>query len=187
VQIRRRRRWLERRPGFGIERLGGVADMIAGMSVLWRLHRARWARAGGTRALPSEAVEGFHLEAATELARRGWARLYLLHADGAPRAALYGFERGGRFAYYQMGHDPTFSQRSVGTVLLATAIEDAFDNGLREFDFLRGPEGYKLHFATSARTLKTVRIARGIGGRLSLVARRGYTLAGAVLHRGNGR
>jgi CelD/BcsL family acetyltransferase involved in cellulose biosynthesis len=134
------------------------------MPTLWQLHRARWATEGGTGALSSPSVEDFHAEAAVELARRGWARLYLLHADGAVRAALYAFERGRRLQYYQMGTDPEWRNRSLGTVILGAAQEDAFERGLTEFDLLRGSEPYKLLYTQSSRSILAFRVATGLRG-----------------------
>jgi CelD/BcsL family acetyltransferase involved in cellulose biosynthesis len=186
-QLRRRRRWLEKRPGFRIEILTGENEIAAGLPTLWQLHRAGWAVKGGTKALRHPAVEEFHSESARELARRGWVRLYVLHADGAPRAAFYGFERGGRFLFYQSGSDPEWRKRSVGTVVLCAALEDAFERGLTEFDFLRGDERYKSLYASSRRPLATLRVATGPRARAVLVADRtrqvAQRVAGAALRR----
>jgi CelD/BcsL family acetyltransferase involved in cellulose biosynthesis len=177
AQLHRRRRWLERRPGYAIEELTRPADVERGMRVLFELHRRRWALEGGSDAIDSEAVERFHVEAARMLAQKGWARLWLLHADGAPRAALYGFRHGDRLAYYQSGHEPEWRPRSVGTVLLGHVIATAFAQRLTEFDFLRGEEPYKLRWATGMR--ETVRLRARTGGLLPLVEehlRLGWTL-----------
>lgn len=160
-QLDRRRRWLRKQPGFRLEVHTDGAAIAAALPTLWGLHRARWAEVGGSAAIDDPRVEQFHQASARQLARRGWARLYLLQVDGAPRAALYGFERGGRFAYYQSGSDPAWSQRSVGRVVLGAAIEDAFARGLAEFDFLRGDEAYKRLFAASRRQLVQVRVVAG--------------------------
>jgi CelD/BcsL family acetyltransferase involved in cellulose biosynthesis len=142
---------------------------------------------GGTKALAEPAVERFHADSARELARRGWARIYVLHADGGPRAALYGFERGGRFLYYQMGSDPNWRTRSVGTVVLNAALEDAFERGLNEFDFLRGNERYKSLYTSMRRPLATVRVVTGPRARAVWVADRARHVAeraaGAALRR----
>lgn len=168
--LRRRRRWLESRPGFRVEIVTDAAKVSQVLPTLWQLHRARWTSAGGTSAITGSHVEQFHHETARALARRGWIRLYLLSAEGAPRAALYGFERGGRFFYYQSGSDPAWSARSVGTVVLGAALEDAFARHLREFDLLRGNEPYKTLYAASHRGLVTVRAAAGIRARSLLLA-----------------
>src|SRR6185503_20333868 len=107
-------------------------------------------------AIDSPDVEAFHRLAARALAERGWARLYILHAEGAPRAALYGFVHGDRFAFYQAGYDPEWRQRSVGTVLLGHIVRECFGEARSEFDFLRGTEPYKLKWANGWR--ETVRL-----------------------------
>jgi CelD/BcsL family acetyltransferase involved in cellulose biosynthesis len=186
-QLRRRRRWLEKRPGFRIEVLTGENEIAAALPTLWQLHRAGWGVKGGTQALRDPAVEEFHSESARELARRGWVRLYLLHADGASRAAFYGFERGGRFLFYQSGSDPDWRKRSVGTVLLCAALEDAFERGLTEFDLLRGNERYNSLYTSLRRPLATLRVATGPRARALLIADRtrqvAERVAGAALRR----
>lgn len=153
-QFARRRRWLERQPGFTIVEHREPEEIVAALDTLFALHYARWG--GASEAIDGPPVERFHRRAAGGLAAQGWARLTVLHLDGAPRAALYGFRHGERFAFYQAGYDPALRQRSVGTVLLGHLIERAFADGLREFDFLRGSEPYKLAWANDAR--HTVRL-----------------------------
>jgi CelD/BcsL family acetyltransferase involved in cellulose biosynthesis len=155
-QWKRRLRWLEKRPGFAIDRVTDPAPLVAGLDALFELHHKRWAVEGGSDAIDSGTVETFHREAACALAERGWARLYVLHAEGSPRAALYGWRHGDRFAFYQAGYDPEWRQRSVGTVLLGHIVRECFGEGLVEFDFLRGSEPYKLKWANGWR--ETVRL-----------------------------
>jgi CelD/BcsL family acetyltransferase involved in cellulose biosynthesis len=162
AQFHRRRKWLEKRPGHRVETLTSPADVERGLGVLFDLHRQRWALEGGSDAIDGPKVERFHVAAARALAELGWARMYLLHVEGAPRAALYGWQHGDRLVFYQAGHEPAWRPRSVGTVLLGLVIKSAFDQGLAEFDFLRGDEPYKLKWATGFR--KTVRVrVRGPG------------------------
>jgi len=130
------------------------------------------------RHLTTPAVEAFHRESSRGLAGLGWARVYLLHADGAPRAALYGFRHGRRFAFYQAGHDPEWRARSVGTVLLGHVIRHCFAEGLEEFDFLHGNEPYKLAFANGAR--RTVRLTASSPGLRPWLRERGRTMNGAA-------
>jgi CelD/BcsL family acetyltransferase involved in cellulose biosynthesis len=163
-QWRRRRRWLAKRPGFRIHELAAPAEVAGGLETLFALHRARWRLEGGSDAITGSRVERFHRRSGVALARRGWARVFVLAADGAPRAALYGFRHGGRFAFYQAGHDPDWRCRSVGTVLLGEVIGRCFADGAREFDFLRGDESYKQGWATGARRTVEVRVV-GRGAR----------------------
>jgi CelD/BcsL family acetyltransferase involved in cellulose biosynthesis len=168
-QFRRRLRTLQRLRGFGLEVLTSPDEIGRGMEVLFALHRRRWALAGGSDGIPGARVEAFHREAARGLARLGWARLFLLHVDGAPRAALYAWMCGGRLAFYQSGHEPAWRSRSVGTVLLGLVIRACFADGLSEFDFMHGSELYKLRWATDSRQTVRVRL-RGEGLRPELYA-----------------
>jgi CelD/BcsL family acetyltransferase involved in cellulose biosynthesis len=172
AQWRRRRRWLERRPGFAIEIAHAPGEIERRVDELFSLHRARWALDGGSQAIDDPRIEGFHRDAARELAALGWARVFTLTAEGAPRAALYGFQLGRRFAFYQAGHDPSWRPRSVGTVLLGAVIEHCFQEGLAEFDFLHGSEPYKRRWARGERTTVIVRrSSAGVRGHLDDGAR----------------
>jgi CelD/BcsL family acetyltransferase involved in cellulose biosynthesis len=163
AQWHRRRRWLERQPGYRLDLLRSPAEIAVGIEVLFELHRQRWALEGGSDGIVP-AVEPFHRESARRLAALGFAYIFVLHVDGAPRAALYGFRHGDRFAFYQSGHEPAWRPRSIGTVLLGHVIRSSFADGLTEFDFLHGSEPYKLRWATGFR--ETVRVrALGLGVR----------------------
>jgi CelD/BcsL family acetyltransferase involved in cellulose biosynthesis len=162
-QWRRRRRWLERRPGYRVELCTTPDEIARGMEILFDLHRRRWALAGGSEGIASAVVEAFHREASAGLAARGWARIFVLHVEGAPRAVLYGFCHGDRFAFYQAGHDPDWRVRSVGTVLLGLIVEWCFAEGLAELDLLHGDEPYKRSWANDARrTMRLMRIDPGV-------------------------
>lgn len=156
AQFQRRKKWLEKQPGYRIERCVTPDEVERGVEILFALHRQRWALEGGSDAIDSPAVEAFHRDSAVELARAGWSRVWVLHVDGAPRAALYGWQHGDRFAFYQAGYDPEWRQRSVGTVLLGHIVRECYAAGLREYDFLRGSEPYKLKWANGFR--QTVRL-----------------------------
>jgi CelD/BcsL family acetyltransferase involved in cellulose biosynthesis len=162
-QLARRRKWLEKQLGYRIDRLETVPAIREGMAILLFLHRARWALdAVGSRTFEGARAESFQLRASEALARRGWARIYVMHVGGTPCAVLYGFRHGDRLAYYQAGHDPAWRQRAVGTVLLGHIIEECFREGLREFDLLRGDEAYKNRWANGERFTERLYI-RGPG------------------------
>src|SRR5207237_151798 len=81
--------------------------------------------------------------AVRERAERGRLRLYTLFAARRPVASVYGVVHGGKLLYYQSGYDPAWASKSVGLVLLARTVQEAYAEGLHEFDFLRGNEAYK--------------------------------------------
>jgi CelD/BcsL family acetyltransferase involved in cellulose biosynthesis len=96
--------------------------------------------------------------------------MYTLFAARRPVASVYGVVHGGKFNYYQSGYDPLWASRSVGLVLLARTVSDAFAEGLHEFDFLRGDEGYKGEWARGERWTIQFRLWRGTRGRAARAA-----------------
>jgi CelD/BcsL family acetyltransferase involved in cellulose biosynthesis len=134
------------------------------LDTLFGLHRARW------RGVPSAfAAEAFHREFAATALERGWLRLWLLELEGRAVAAWYGFRFAGVESYYQAGRDPAWDRASVGFVLLAHTIREAFADGMAEYRFLRGDEPFKYRFADEDQGLVTVLAAGSALGR-ALVA-----------------
>jgi CelD/BcsL family acetyltransferase involved in cellulose biosynthesis len=100
------------------------------------------------------------------LAGRGEARVYLLRTAKEVIAGLYGFQaegEGGRFLYYQSGFDQKFAEHSPGTVLLSGVMEDCIRRGMRQFEFLRGEEGYKARWTQLRRPTVNLMASRGAG------------------------
>lgn len=154
-QVRRKERKLFREHEAAF-RLSESDRFDADLDVLFRLHGARWRAGSGFS--PDEAFQRDFAHLALE---RGWARLWLLEVDGAPRAAWYGLRYGGADAYYQAGRDPEWERQSVGFVLLAHTIRDAVEAGQTEYRFLRGGESFKYRFASEDPGLVTVAVTRG--------------------------
>jgi CelD/BcsL family acetyltransferase involved in cellulose biosynthesis len=163
-QVRRKeRRLLEKGLTYRLCREPGrLAD---DMDVLVRLHIERWGQVATQALGPARAA--FHGEFARIALERGWLRLWLAEIDGRAVAAWYGFRYGGFEWYYQSGRDPALERESVGLVLLAHTIREAMNDGVREYKFLRGGEGYKDRFATGDEGLETVAIGRGALGRMA--------------------
>ncbi len=168
--LRRREKWLFRQPGVSIRCVREAADAKPAVEEFLALHRARWAVEGGSDGLADERHEAFHREASQELARAGMLRMYTLYAARWPVASVYGVVHGDKLNYYQSGYDPNWASRSVGMVLLARTVQDAFAEGLREFDFLRGNEGYKADWSREQRWTIEVRLWRGRRARLARAA-----------------
>jgi CelD/BcsL family acetyltransferase involved in cellulose biosynthesis len=163
--LRRREKWLFRQPGVSIEVAREGEAVARAAEHFLELHRARWAVEGGSDGLVDERYEDFHREVVQRLAARGWLRLYTLFAARRPVASVYGIVHRGKFLYYQSGYDPAWASKSVGLVLLARTVQDAFEEKLVEFDFLRGSEAYKAQWARGQRWTIEVRLWRGARAR----------------------
>ena len=156
-KLRYYRRRLERESAVSFER--ATAETLEEMmDALARLHSARWAERGKRGVLDDAATRAFHLDASSALDRRGFLRLYAMRVDGRIVAAHYGFAAKGRALYYLGGFDPAHERRSVGTVMVGHALDEAVREGTRELDFLRGREPYKYAWGAVDRPARRIRL-----------------------------
>jgi CelD/BcsL family acetyltransferase involved in cellulose biosynthesis len=105
-----------------------------------------------------EAIAGFFREIARTFSERGWLRLDMLEIADRPIAATFSFVYDRTFYLYNSAYDPAAARLSPGYVLVSHLIETAIDEGLGQFDFLRGPERYKYQFGARPLPLNNVRI-----------------------------
>jgi CelD/BcsL family acetyltransferase involved in cellulose biosynthesis len=176
-QLRRKERTLLREHGMRY-RLSTAPDRLGrDVEALVALHTARWGRRASGALAGRRAA--FHREFAAVALARGWLRLWLAEVDDQPIAAWYGFRFGGAEWYYQLGRDPAWDRYSVGLVLVAHSVREAFDDGVREYKLLRGAEVYKDRFATADPGVETVAVAASPPGRAAVAAGR----AGLALRR----
>jgi len=97
--------------------------------------------------------ERFFYNITQRMAELGQLRLYFLEMNGAAVATSLCFDYGGSRLLYNSGYDPEHSYYSVGLILIAMCLKDAIEQGLKYFDFLRGPEPYKAHLGGQQRSL----------------------------------
>ena len=113
---------------------------------LVRLHTIRWNELDQNGVLSDSRLLDFHSGVAPALLKDGLLRLYRMRLNERTIAAIYAFFHRETVFCYLQGFDPQFAHLSPGTQLMFSVIEDAVKLGLRRFDFLRGEEGYKLHW-----------------------------------------
>lgn len=80
----------------------------------------------------------------------------------------FGWQRG--VALYQKGWHPDYASLSIGSLLVAEAVDAAVARGVETVDFLRGTEDYKFRFGAIVREDRTMVVPSGAVGAL-LVAR----------------
>lgn len=76
----------------------------------------------------------------------GWLQLAFLTLNGEKAAANMSFNFNNRLWLYNSGWEWEFRDYSPGWLLLAYLLEWANEQGLDEFDFMRGNEAYKYKF-----------------------------------------
>ena len=104
--------------------------------------------------------EDFFRALARRMAEEDRLRLFFMEMNGALAATSLCFDYHQTRLLYNSGYDPGLSYFSVGLLLHAMCVKDAIDQGLKYFDFLRGPEPYKAHLGGSQRTLYRMVVKR---------------------------
>lgn len=123
------------------------------LEALFSLHGVRWSERGESGVLSDDSVRAFHRDVAARFARAGTLLLYGLRADDQWISVVYGFADQVRHALYIAGFDPAWEKFSPGKLVVAHALEQAMEAGVREVDFLRGDEPYKYRWGAQDRPL----------------------------------
>lgn len=172
------------RGGRAAERAGGglrvsalPSDVVERLQDLMALQQQRYV--GVSQVFATSARRQFHAEAARRLAESGLARVYRLEVGGRDAALLYALKAGDSLYYYSMGIRPELAA-SPGRTLLGQCVLAAAQEGLDEFDLLRGDHEFKARFASGVRMDLHVRLLRP-------TARSLRSVAGRVAARGVGR
>lgn len=140
-----------------------------GMDVLFEQHKMRWRKRGLPGAFLGRGIR-FHKEWAHHAVRQGWLWLSILRLEGRPIGAIYAMTAQSTCFYYQAGFDPTQGSISPGTLLVASTLRRAIEEGKAHFDFMRGDEPYKRrwkpqHALTNRRFVYARKSLRGEMGR----------------------
>jgi len=152
-KLRYYRRQLERTGEVRIET--PTADTLDDLlTTLFDLHAARWKKRDLPGVLSDDATQQFHRDAARRMLKAGMLRMYATRIDDRVAAVFYGFALNGIVYYYLSGYDPALEKLSIGTLLVAHAVEQAVRDGATTFDFLRGAEEYKYAWGATDRMNK---------------------------------
>jgi CelD/BcsL family acetyltransferase involved in cellulose biosynthesis len=112
-----------------------------------------WQHAGGTSIASTARLRQFYGELA---AARRWLQLAILELDGKPIAFEYNLLYERVVYNLKLGYQPQFAALSPGLVLQASVLQNAVEDGVRQYDFLGSDEDYKLHWSRTVRVHRRV-------------------------------
>jgi len=130
------------------------------METFFDLHQKRWQARKQPGAFSDQRFRDFHLHVARSFAERGWLTLNFLTLNDEPVAAGYAFKYAQKLFCYLSGFDPQYSKYEVGNLRHIYLIKYCIENGLKEYDFLRGGELYKHLWNTFTRRSLQVRATK---------------------------
>ncbi|TKJ37261.1 hypothetical protein CEE37_14200 [candidate division LCP-89 bacterium B3_LCP] len=123
-------------------------------------HQLRWQSMDKPGAFARDSFTMFHETVGLEFFRKGWARLYYLDFDNAPVATYYLFNYNNCLLFYLSGFDTAFAKYSPSMILMVKAIRDAIEEGMEEFDLMRGSGDYKFKWTSSVRENRSYKFMR---------------------------
>jgi hypothetical protein len=93
-------------------------------------------------------------------AENGWLRSFVLFCDGQPAAYVEGYQGGGRWFTFQIGHDPKWSSLSLGTACQLEVVRYLIESADRPriIDYLEGDMDYKRRLCNVHVTETTIEV-----------------------------
>jgi CelD/BcsL family acetyltransferase involved in cellulose biosynthesis len=142
------------------------------------LYKPRWGRTQDQR------FYNHLIEFATRCGPRSGAQLDFLTVEGADVAAVLHFRYDKSLLMYLMAVDKNFDKKiSVGNVLIGLCIKKAISNGITVYDFLKGSEEYKFHWANHGRRMLKLNLYQRRVGALAVAFGKMVREAGKIVLR----
>jgi CelD/BcsL family acetyltransferase involved in cellulose biosynthesis len=161
-QLGRRRRALEREGRLAFRTTaGGDEELERDLAAFFRVESSGWKSGAGTAILSDPRTERLYTDFAKAAAAAGWLRLHLLELDGVPVAADLNCAFAGGMFLIKTGFDERYGRFSPGLVLRGEVLRSAVREGARFYDFLGGPDSYKLRWTTELQPRAVIRAYRG--------------------------
>ncbi len=133
------------------------------LSKFFDLHQKRWQSVHVSGVFSDPKVREFYRDVATQFLKKKWLHFSCLTADDEMVSADYGFVYDRKHYSATAARDIRYSKYSVGHLHYMFLIKAAIENGLQEFDFLRGDEPYKFYWTKSAkRYVQLIVVRKGL-------------------------
>jgi len=110
-----------------------------------------WKSEAGTTKMQNDSDIAFYRDFLQGFAQNNWLNIWMGYLNDKPVAYLINFDYDNKIWFYNGAYDNTANQYSIGSILTHYAVKDAFMRNKREYDFLRGEESYKSHWASKNR------------------------------------
>lgn len=154
-ELKRKRRRLAREMPDARFRTASAETLDADMATFVAMHRGAEGHKGH---FMKPEIATFFERIARRFMDAGWLRLDLLEIGDRAIASTFSFQTSNTFYLYNSAYEPDAARLSPGLVLVSELVKNSIDQGLRHFDFLRGPERYKYQLGAQAVPLNNVRL-----------------------------
>ena len=154
-ELKRKRRRFEREMPDARFRTATADTLEADLRTFVEMHRGAEGHKGH---FMKPEIATFFERIARSFIEVGWLRLDLLEVGHRAVASTFSFQTTRSFYLYNSAYEPDAARLSPGLVLVSELVKSSIEQGLRHFDFLRGPERYKYQLGAEAVPLNNVRL-----------------------------
>lgn len=155
-QVSRRRHALEREGRLALRTSRTEAEVARDLDVFLAIEASGWKGRQGTAIAADRRTERLYRSYAIATASTGTGRLHLLELDDVPIAGDLEIVQDGVAFLLKTGYEERWGRLSPGLVLRADVLGSAIEEGLRGYDFLGGPDGYKMRWTADVRARVTL-------------------------------
>ena len=130
-----------------METIASAEGLAEGVEAGLRLEAAAWKGEAQTAISCDGATCRFYSTLAGRAADHGWLGLHFLRAGESRIAFDYSLSYKNRIHLLKLGYDPAYARFSPSNLLLCLVLQNAFEQGIAEYDFLGADAGWKLNWA----------------------------------------
>jgi CelD/BcsL family acetyltransferase involved in cellulose biosynthesis len=134
-----------------IETITSAEGLAEGLESGLRLEAAGWKGEAHTAISCDPAVSRFYSILARRAAEQGWICLHFLKAGPTRVAFDYSLSYKNRLYLLKVGYDPAHAPFSPSNLLLCLVLQNAFEQGVTEYEFLGSEADWKLAWAKQVR------------------------------------
>ena len=130
-----------------METIASPEGLAEGVEAGLQLEAAAWKGDAETAIRCDRATTRFYSTLAGRAAERGWLGLHFLRAGETRIAFDYSLSYKNRIHLLKLGYDPAYARFSPSNLLLCLVLQNAFEQGVEEYDFLGADADWKLSWA----------------------------------------
>ena len=160
--LRRKERMLHKDRNVKIEYYVGMEVTDDVVHRLAQIQSESWMKRRGAAFLN----ERFFQNLSLEMAKTGFARVWLMTIDGEDAAFIYALVAHKKLQYTWTAFKLKYEKLNIGNILTCYAIQDACKEGMLSFDFGHGDAEYKKFWSTDNYCIDRSIIGKGFQGRL---------------------
>jgi hypothetical protein len=146
-QLKSRFQKLEESGKVRLERFQKLDGLKTALEQVFDVASKTWKAKDGTALSSTDQLKGFYSELAHTAAKEGWLELFILYLNDIALAFEYCLKFDDKLMLLKTEFDEGYRSFGIGNMIQWKLLEDIFNNGINEFDFLGPSSRWKNYWA----------------------------------------